>query len=110
MPETSTAKKIYKWKPFTSRPVGRSKYRLEDVRNDLKKMRLIKWTEQIKDRLKWKVTARKPRLYQSCSVEEEGITKNAYKHRAILYSWCQISGYMTNFNIHLQFPIQHFKA
>jgi hypothetical protein len=24
-PETSTAKKIYKWKPFTRRPVGRSK-------------------------------------------------------------------------------------
>jgi len=24
------------------------------VRNDLKKMKLIKWTEQVQDRLKWK--------------------------------------------------------
>jgi hypothetical protein len=46
MPESSTVKKIYKWEPFTSRPVGRHKSRWEDdVRNDLKKMKLIKWTE-----------------------------------------------------------------
>ena len=43
VPETSIVKKIYKWKPFTRRPVGRPKSRWEDgVRNDLKKMRLIK--------------------------------------------------------------------
>ena len=31
------------------------KYRWEDyVRNDLKKMKLMKWTEQAHDRLKWK--------------------------------------------------------
>ena len=54
MPETSIVKKIYKWKPFTSRQVGRPKSRWEDVRNDLKKMELIKWTEQVQDRLKWK--------------------------------------------------------
>ena len=46
---------IYKWKPFTRRPVGRPKSRWEDdVRNDLKKAKLIKWTEQVQDRLKWK--------------------------------------------------------
>ena len=55
MPETSTVKNIYKWKPFTRRPVGRLKSRWEDdVRNDLKKMKLIKWAEQVQDRLKWK--------------------------------------------------------
>ena len=48
MPESSIVKKIYKWKPFTRRPVE------DDVRNDLKKMKLIKWTEQVQDRLKWK--------------------------------------------------------
>ena len=26
----------------------------DDVRNDLKKMELIKWAGQVKDRLKWK--------------------------------------------------------
>jgi hypothetical protein len=46
MPETSTVRKIYKWKPSKSRPVGRSKSRWEDnVRNDLRKMKLIKWAE-----------------------------------------------------------------
>jgi hypothetical protein len=55
MPETSIAKKIHKWKPFRGRPLGRPKSRWEDdVRNDLKKMKLIKWTEQVQDRLKWK--------------------------------------------------------
>jgi hypothetical protein len=40
MPETSIVKKIYKWKPFTGRPVGRVKSRWEDdVRNDLKKIK-----------------------------------------------------------------------
>jgi hypothetical protein len=54
MPETSIVKKIYKWKPFTRRPVGRPKSRWEDVRKDLKKMKLIKWAVQVQDRLKWK--------------------------------------------------------
>jgi hypothetical protein len=55
MPETSIVKKICKWKSFTRRPVAKPKSRREgDVRNDLKKMKLIKWTEQVQDRLKWK--------------------------------------------------------
>jgi hypothetical protein len=55
MSETSSVRKIYKWKPFTSRPVGRPESRGEDdVRNDLKKMILIKWTELVQNRLKWK--------------------------------------------------------
>jgi hypothetical protein len=55
MSETSIVKEIYKWKPFTGRPVGRLKSRWEDdVRNDLKKMKIIKWTGQVQDRLKWK--------------------------------------------------------
>ena len=52
--ETGTVKKIYKWKPFTRRAVGRPKSRWEDdVRNDLEKMKLIKWGGQVQDRLKW---------------------------------------------------------
>jgi hypothetical protein len=55
MPETSIVRKIYKWRTFTSRPVGRPKSRWEDdVRSDLKNMKLIKWTEQVQNRLKWK--------------------------------------------------------
>jgi hypothetical protein len=55
MPETSIVKRIHKWKPFTGRPVGKPKSRWEDdVRNDLKKMKLINWAEQVQDRPKWK--------------------------------------------------------
>ena len=55
MPETGIVKKIHELKPFTGRAVGRPKCRWEDdVRNDLKKMKFIKWTEQFQDRLKWK--------------------------------------------------------
>ena len=43
MPETGIVRKIYKWKPSKSRPVVRPKSRWEDdVRNDLRKMKLIK--------------------------------------------------------------------
>jgi hypothetical protein len=46
---------IYKWKPFIGRPVGRTKFRWEDdVRNDPKNMKIIKWTGQVQDRHKWK--------------------------------------------------------
>jgi hypothetical protein len=48
MPETNTVKKKYKWKPFTRRPAGRPHSQWEDdVRNDLKKMKIIKWAEQL---------------------------------------------------------------
>jgi hypothetical protein len=43
MPETSVVRKIYKWKPFTGRPVGRPKSRLEDdIRNDMRRMQIVK--------------------------------------------------------------------
>ena len=55
MPETSTVRKIYKWKPSTARPVVRPKSRWEDdARNDLRNMKLIKWAEQVQNRLKMK--------------------------------------------------------
>jgi hypothetical protein len=63
MPETIIVKKIYKWKPFTSTPVGRPKSRWDDdVMADLKKMKLIKWIEQVQNRLKWKDIVEKARV------------------------------------------------
>ena len=60
MPETSIVQKIYTWKPFTRRPVGRPKSRWEDdIREDLKKMKLIKWVDQVQDRFKWKAVVEK---------------------------------------------------
>jgi len=60
MPETSTVKRIHKWKPFTGRPAARPKCRWDDdVRNDLKKMKLVKWAEQVEYRSKWKAIVKK---------------------------------------------------
>jgi hypothetical protein len=60
MPEISIIKKTHKLKPFKSRPVGRPESRWEDdVKNDLKKTKLIKLTEQVQDCFKWKLTVKK---------------------------------------------------
>jgi hypothetical protein len=60
MPETSIVKRRHKWKPFTGRPAGRPKYRWnDDARNDLKKMKLVKWAEQVQDCLKWRAIVKK---------------------------------------------------
>jgi hypothetical protein len=41
MPKEIEDTKIYKWKPFASRPIGRSKNRWEDdVRKDLQTMKI----------------------------------------------------------------------
>jgi hypothetical protein len=78
MPETSIVKRTHKWKPFTRRPVGRLKSRWEDgVRNDLKKMKIIKWIGQVQDRRSGRVLLRRPRPYQSCSAIEEEFFKCA---------------------------------
>jgi len=54
MSETSIVKRMHKWKPLTGRPAGWLESRWEDdVRNDLKKMQLVKWAEQVQDGLKW---------------------------------------------------------
>jgi len=59
-PETSIVKRIHKWKPYTGRPAGRPKSRWDDdVRNDLRKMKLVKWAEQVQDRSKWKAIVEK---------------------------------------------------
>ena len=55
MPDTSTVKNTYKRKPVTRRPVRRPKSRWEDdVKNDLEKMKLTKWVEQVQDLRTWK--------------------------------------------------------
>ena len=60
MSETSIVKRIHKWKPFTGRPAGSPKSRRDnDVRNDLKEMKLVKWAEQIQDRCSWKAIVEK---------------------------------------------------
>jgi hypothetical protein len=66
MPETSIVRKTFKWQPPATRPVGRPKNRWDDdVRNDLRKMKLHKWSERAQDRLERKKIVEKAKtLYE----------------------------------------------
>jgi len=53
-------KKVYKWKPMLTKPLGRPKIRWEvDIRNDTKKLKINKWTSCIQDRNNWKLYVEK---------------------------------------------------
>jgi hypothetical protein len=47
--------RIYKWKPFASRPIGRPKNRWEDdVRKDLHTVKIKNWKKSVLERDLWK--------------------------------------------------------
>jgi len=79
MPGTSIVRKIYKWKPSTSRPVERHESGWEDVRNDLRKMKPIKWAEQDQNRLKWNFIVQKAKILSEKEEEEEEEEKEKKK-------------------------------
>jgi hypothetical protein len=82
MPESSTVRKIYKWKPLTSRPVGRPKSLWgKDVRNYLIKVNLLKWTEKNKIALNWTILLRKQRLSQLQHRRRKRIKRSKLKRR-----------------------------
>jgi hypothetical protein len=54
MPKEREVTRIYKWKPFASRPIGRLKNRWEDgVRKDLQTMKIKNWKKSVLDRDSW---------------------------------------------------------
>jgi heme oxygenase len=56
MSEERMVKKVYKWKPMLTSPLGRPKNRWEDdIRKDLKDLKIKNWTGCIQDRNNWKV-------------------------------------------------------
>jgi hypothetical protein len=56
MVEERMLKKVYKWKLILTRPLGRPKDSWEDdIRNDMKKLKIKNWTRCIQDRNKWKL-------------------------------------------------------
>jgi len=55
IPEARATKKIFKWKPLTTRPRGRPKYRWEDIIiQNLGQMKIKNWLTCVQDRAKWK--------------------------------------------------------
>jgi hypothetical protein len=65
MPEERMVKKVYKWKLMLRRPLGRPKNRWEDdVRNDIKKLKIKNWTNCIRDRKNWKLYVEKAKTFK----------------------------------------------
>ena len=55
MDTTRTVKKLTEWEPCSSRPVGRPRLRwLDQVEEDLKKMKVRNWREREREREKFK--------------------------------------------------------
>jgi hypothetical protein len=58
-------KKVYKWKPMLRRPLGRPKNRWEDnIRNDMKKMKIKNCTSCIQDHNNWKLYVEKGEILE----------------------------------------------
>jgi len=58
-------KKEYKWNPMSIRPQGRPKNRWEDdIRNDMKNLKVKKWISCIQDRNKWKSYVEKTKIFK----------------------------------------------
>jgi hypothetical protein len=52
--------RIYKWKPLSSKPIGRPKIRWEDdIRKDLQTMRIENWKKSVLDRDSWKAIVKR---------------------------------------------------
>jgi hypothetical protein len=58
-------KKVYKWKPMLRRPLRRKKNRWEDdIRNDMKKLKIKNWTNCIQDRKNWKLYVEEAKTFK----------------------------------------------
>ena len=65
MPEERMFKRVCKWKPMLTRPLGRPKNRREDdIINNMKKLIIKKWTSCIQDRNKWKLYVEKAKTFK----------------------------------------------
>jgi len=65
MDTTRTVKKLNEWEPCSSRPVGRPSLRcLDQVEEDLKKMKVKNWREKCKDIRLWNEIAKQAKTHQ----------------------------------------------
>ena len=65
MPEERMVKRVYKWKPILTQPLGRPKNRWENyIINDMKKPKIKNWTSCIQGRNKWKLYVGKAKTFK----------------------------------------------
>jgi len=68
IPEERMVKKVYKWKPMLKIPLGQPKNRWEDdIRNDMKKLKIKNWTSCIQDCNNWKLHVEKAKTFNNSS-------------------------------------------
>ena len=54
MENTRTTRKITEWTSYKTRPVGRPRLRwMDQVEEDLKKMKIVGWKAKVEDRQEW---------------------------------------------------------
>jgi hypothetical protein len=64
MDTTRTVKKLTEWEPRSSRPVGRLRLRwMDQVEEDLKKMKVRNWKEKCKDRRLWNAIVKQAKTH-----------------------------------------------
>ena len=57
-------KRVHKWKPMLTRPLGRPKNGWEnDIIDDMKKQKVKNWTSYIQDRDKWRLYVEKAKTF-----------------------------------------------
>jgi len=57
MENTRTARKITEWTPYKTIPAGRPRLRwMEQVEEDLKRMKIVSWRAKVEDRQEWNRT------------------------------------------------------
>ena len=65
MDTTRTVKKATGWEPCSLRPVGRPRLRwLDQVEEDIKKMKVRNWREKCKDRRLWNEIVKQAKTHQ----------------------------------------------
>jgi hypothetical protein len=63
MPTDRSVKSLSSWKPLSTRPVGRPEIRWEeDVKADIKKMKVPNWKVTVQDRTMWKGVVEKTNI------------------------------------------------
>jgi hypothetical protein len=63
MDTKKTVKKVTEWQPCSSRPVGRLRW-LDQVEEDLKKVKERNWREKCKDKRLWNEIVKQAKTHQ----------------------------------------------
>ena len=92
MDKTRTVKKLTEWKPYSSRPVGRPRLRwLDQVEDDLKKMKVRNWRKKCKDRRLWNEIVKQAKTHQ-------GLWRRLKKKKCVLRRYRKRTGKRMDFS------------